>query len=255
VKPATSVIKVCRLMEQFKERHSLGVTELAARTNLLPSDVHRILTSLRTRGFVEQDPRTKKYRLGATFLQFGLIAVQRNQLSEKAQSALARLSQQIGAATHLGIPDGPETEILWVDHISEESGETFNSQLGGPDRLHCTAVGKIILASMDVRTVSSALKKNGMARRTLRTIHDVALLEQELEQVRRRGYAVDREEYADGVCCIGSPIRNWTGATLGAISASMPASRFGAWCESRLVARLKTAALDLSNVPLRRSNR
>src|SRR5205807_8358416 len=58
--PATTVTKLCRVMEQFHERQSFGITDLARRTELLPSDVHRILTSLRAFGYIEQDPETKK---------------------------------------------------------------------------------------------------------------------------------------------------------------------------------------------------
>jgi IclR family transcriptional regulator, KDG regulon repressor len=250
MKLATTVLKVCRLMEQFTERQSLGVSELAARTKLLPSDVYRILTSLRASGFVEQDSKTKKYRMGRAVLRLGLVTVQRCQLCDKAQSVLTRLGQQIGAATHLGILDGHGMEIVWVDHVCGENGLTFNTHLAGPDRLHCTAVGKIILASLEPGAVDATLMKYGMVRHTDRTIRDVRVLQQELEQVRRRGYAVDHEEWANWVCCIGSPVHDQSGAIIGAVSASMPASRFGAWDESRLGARLATAAVDLSGVPL-----
>jgi IclR family acetate operon transcriptional repressor len=216
----------------------------------LPSDVYRILTSLRASGFIDQDSRTKKYRLGRAFLRLGLIAVQRCDLSLKAQTVLSRLSQQIGAATHLGIRDDQDLEVLWVDHICGEDGVTFHTHLGGPDRLHCTAVGKIILSSLDPGAASAALNRYGMVRRTSHTIRDFVSLQRELEQVRLRGYAVDREEWADGVCCIGSPVRDQSGVIVGAISASMSASRFYAWEESHLGARLKNAALDLSDVPL-----
>jgi IclR family transcriptional regulator, KDG regulon repressor len=237
-------------MEQFTERQSLGVSELAIRTKLVPSDVYRILTSLRAAGFVEQDPKTRKYRMGRAVQRLALATVQRCQLSDKAQSVLTRLGQHIGASTHLGILDGHGMEIVWVDHACGDNGLTFNTHLAGPDRLHCTAVGKIILASLDPAAVNAALTGHGMVRRTCRTIRDVGVLEQELEQVRRRGYALDHEEWADGVCCIGSPVRDQSGAIVGAVSASMPASRFARWDESRLGARLKTAAEDLSAVPL-----
>ena len=237
-------------MEQFAERQSLGVSELAARTNLFPSDVCRILSSLRASGFVEQDPKTKKYRMGPAVLRLGLATVQRCQLNDKAQLVLTRLGQQIGAATHLGILDGHGMELVWVDYALGENGHAFQTHLAGPDRLHCTAVGKIILASMDPASVNAALAKHGMVRHTWRTIRDAGVLEKELEQVRRRGYAVDREEWAEGVCCIGSPVSDASGVIVGAVSASMPVSKFTAWEESRLGERLKTAAVDLSTVSL-----
>jgi IclR family transcriptional regulator, KDG regulon repressor len=74
MKAATTVTKVCRVMEQFRERQSFGISDLARRMELLPSDVHRILTSLRAFGYIEQDPETRKYRLGLSLLRLGRTA-------------------------------------------------------------------------------------------------------------------------------------------------------------------------------------
>jgi DNA-binding IclR family transcriptional regulator len=74
MKPATTVTKVCRILEQFQERQSLGIADLARGTGLLPSDVHRILASLRAHHYIWQDPETKKYRLGVALMRLGLTA-------------------------------------------------------------------------------------------------------------------------------------------------------------------------------------
>ena len=246
LKPATTVTKVCRIIGEFRDRKSLGVTDLARRTTLLPSDVHRILASLRANGYVDQDPETKKYRLGFGLMRLGLTAFQRNELREKAQPVLVRLSQQIGASIHLGILDGRELEIVLIDQIDVSTDNMFRAQLGGLVQLHCTALGKTILASLDRHTLVDALERSTMRRNTGRTITDVAILKKQLEQIRRQGYAVDRDECTAGASCIGSPVRDYTGAVVGAISTSMPTPLFLAWDESRLSARLKAAALTIS---------
>ena len=94
MKTATTVTKVCRIMEQFQQRQSLGITDLAKSTGLLPSDVHRILTSLRANRYVDQDPETKKYRLGVALMRLGLTAFERNLLREKAQPVLDHAFQE-----------------------------------------------------------------------------------------------------------------------------------------------------------------
>ena len=73
MKPATTIIKVCRVHEEFGSRPSTGVSNLARRTDLLPSDVHQTLTSLQYCGYIDQDPETKRYRLGCGLLKLGLI--------------------------------------------------------------------------------------------------------------------------------------------------------------------------------------
>ena len=92
----------------------------------------------------------------------------------------------------------------------------------------------------------SALEKSSLTRFTRHTITDISTLEQQFEEIRRLGYAVDREEYTNGVCCLASPLRDHAGSVVGAISTSMPSSQFVAWDESRLAAQLKAVALCVS---------
>lgn len=246
MKPATTVTKLCRVMEQFQERQSFGITDLARRTELLPSDVHRILASLRVFGYIEQDPETKKYRLGFSLLRLGLTAFRRNQLREKSHPVLVRLSQKIAAATHLALLDGRELKVFLVDQVEGPEDSVFSDHLGGSERLHCSALGKTIMANLNRDIALSALEKNGLTKCTRHTITETSILEQQFEEIRRLGYAVDREEYLNGVCCLASPLRDNSGIVVGAISTSMPSSQFIAWDESRLGAHLKAAALQVS---------
>lgn len=246
MKTATTVTKLCRVMEQFQERQSFGITDLARRTDLLPSDVHRILTSLRVFGYIEQDPETKKYRLGFSLLRLGLTAFRRNQLYEKAHPVLATLSQKVGAATQLAQLDGRELKVFLVDRVTGPSDLVFGDHLGGSARLHCTALGKTIIANLTPDIAIPALEKSGLTRCTRRTITDPSILVRQFNEIRRLGYAVDREEYSNGLCCLASPLRDNEGSVVGAISTSMPSSQFIGWDESRLGAHLKAAALCLS---------
>ena len=246
MKPATTVTKLCRVMEQFQERQSFGITDLARRTELLPSDVHRILTSLRAFGYIEQDPETKKYSLGFSLLRLGLTVFRRNQLREKAHPVLVRLSQKIAAATYLALLDERESKVLMVDQVEGPNDPVFTDHLGGSERLHCTALGKIIMANVSRDIALTALEKSSLTRCTRHTITDISTLEQQFEEIRRLGYAVDREEYTNGVCCLASPLRDHAGSVVGAISTSMPSPQFVAWDESRLAAQLKAVALHIS---------
>ena len=246
MKPATTVTKLCRVMEQFQERPSFGITDLARRTELLPSDVHRILTSLRAFGYVEQDPETKKYRLGFSLLRLGLTVFRRNQLREKAHPVLVRLSQKIASATYLALLDERELKVILVDQVEGPNDPVFRDHLGGSERLHCTALGKIIMANVSRDLALSALEKSSLTRCTRHTITDLSTLEQQFEEIRRLGYAVDREEYANGVGWLASPLRDQTGSVVGAIGTSMSSAQFLAWDESRLAAQLKSVALHVS---------
>ena len=246
MKTATTVTKLCRVMEQFQEHKSFGITDLARRTELLPSDVHRILTSLRVFGYIDQDPETRKYRLGFSLVRLGLAAFHRNQLCENAHPVLMRLSGEIAAATRLAFLDRRELKVFLVDQVRGPNDLVFGSHLGESQRLHCTALGKTIIAALSPDIAFSALEKGGLTKHTRRTITDRSILERQFEEIRRLGYAVDREECITGVCCLASPLRDNAGSVVGAISTSMIASQFTAWDEPLLGAHLKAAALHVS---------
>jgi DNA-binding IclR family transcriptional regulator len=175
----------------------------------------------------------------------GLTAFRRNQLHDKAHPLLVRLSHQIGAATRLALLDGRELKVFLVDRVEGPTDQVFGDHLGESKRLHCTALGKTVIASLSPDIAHSALEKAGLAKCTRHTITDVSILEQQLEEIRRLGYAVDREESENGVCCLASPLRDHAGNVLGAISTSMPYSQFDVWDESHLGAHIKAAALHV----------
>lgn len=246
MKAASSVIKVCRIIGEFSDRKSLGVTDLARRTDLLPSDVHRILSSLKTSGYIVQDPDTKKYQLGLTLMRLGLAALQRSELYEKVHPVLVQLAQEIRATTHFGVFDGRDLRVYLIDDVSVSMEDRFRTHLGGAERLHSTALGKTIIAHLESRKASYALEKCGMTRSTGRTITDLSVLEKQLKTIRDQGYAVDSEECLEGVSCIGCPVRDSEGEVVGAISTSMPTQQFLAWDEFRLAAHLKLASLRIN---------
>jgi IclR family KDG regulon transcriptional repressor len=252
MKPATTVTKVCRVLAQFKIRPSLGVTDLARQTALAPSDVHRILKSLQMYGYVEQDPETKRYRIGTGLLRLGLTTIQRNVLHEKGRPILVHLSGQMETSAHLAMFDTHECEVFLVDQVDQADQKDrpvdalLKTRLGSAACAHSTALGKTMMASLDDELLSQVLERNGLPRSTGHTITGPAVLKDELQLIRQRGYAVDREEWAEGTCCLGCPVRNRDGAVIGAISVSMPASRFYSSNQNLLAAQVDLAAVKLS---------
>jgi len=246
MKPATTVTKVCRIIDELATRQGLGVSDLSRRTALLPSDVHRILTALRINGYVGQDAETKKYQLGVQVLRLGLEACQRNELYERAHPIVVELSQQLGIATHLAAFDRRELDVFLIANVNGPAGARSKGRLGELQLLHGSALGKVIVSGLEWRVAAHALEKSGMARNTSRTITNLVALEAHIAKVRAQGYAVDREECFEGLCCLGCPIIDWTGEAIGSISASMPASQFLARDEGALAASVKAAARRIS---------
>lgn len=246
MKPSTTVAKVCRIIDELATGQELGISDLSRRTALLPSDVHRILSALRINGYVGQDTETKKYQLGFQVLRVGLEACQRSQLYALAHPIIGELSQELRTTTHLAAYDRRELDVFMIADVNGPSEHRSTGRLGGQERLHSSALGKVIIANIEPETCARAIEKSGMTRDTSRTITTLGVLERQLEKVRLQGYAVDQEECFSGVCCLGCAILDWTGEPIGSISASMPTSQFLATDEHLLAASVKAAARRIS---------
>jgi DNA-binding IclR family transcriptional regulator len=104
----------------------------------------------------------------------------------------------------------------------------------------------VLCAHMDPEICRKVLEKDGMGRKTARTITDRTRLEEELEHVRKQGYALDLEEAVEGACCAAAPVRDHQGEVIAAVSASMMASRFYRWREPQVAAMVKSTARKIS---------
>lgn len=248
MKPATTISKVCRVLGEFRQRPCLGVTDLARRTGLLPSDVHRILSSLKHCGFVEQNPQTKTYRLGVGLMKIGLAAFQRNELREAARPLLVRLSEEVEATAHLAIFDPQEFDIFLADQFDSTAEVPFKANFGATAAAHCTALGKAIMANIDHEMALRYLEQKGTPRSAPNTITQLAVLETELRKTHSQGFSLDLEESAGGACCVGAAVRDWTGATIGAISISMPSQRYYRTPSASLATAVRATATELSHL-------
>lgn len=248
MKPATTITKVCRVLDELRNHASIGITDLAKRSGLLPSDVHRILNSLQSYGYIEQDSVTKRYRLGLGLMRLGLTVFQRNDLQEAAHPLLQNLSERLETSSHMAIYDSRAMELFLVEQIDFQAGPVIRRRFGATEDCYCTALGRAVLAHMDPASLGQALAHCSMAKKTANTITDPVLLERELAATRRRGYGLDREESMKGVCCIGAPVHGAKGDVIAAISVSMVARQFNRWNETSLAAEIKRVARQLSAV-------
>jgi IclR family transcriptional regulator, KDG regulon repressor len=247
MKSVTTVAKVCRILSEFRSRPSFGVTDLARRTNLLPSDVHRLLAALKQFGYIEQDPETKRYRVGSGLLRLGLSTFQQNVLHSNGGPILERLSKRLEASTHLAMFDQRACEVFLIDQVNPAYKPLFEVRLGATENVNASALGKTIMASLDHETVLRTLERNKLKKATGRTITSFDALETEFQIIRQRGYAIDREESLEGACCIAAAVRDCMGVVIGAISASIEAERFYSSNQARLASQITAAATELSS--------
>jgi DNA-binding IclR family transcriptional regulator len=220
VKPVHNAV---RILEALGREPDLGVTRISRLLGLPKSSVHDILATLHDNGLVEKDRDRNSYSLGLKLFELGNMARSNLELRRIATPILRALNGEIDETVHLTILDG--WEVLYVECFESAKRLRTYSVIGVRAPLHCTAVGKAILAFFSREKLEEMIKAMGLPRFTDSTITSRSALERELDLVRRRGYAVDDGEHEEGVRCIGAPIRNHESEVVASISVSGPSQR------------------------------
>jgi DNA-binding IclR family transcriptional regulator len=206
-----------------KDGPELGPAELSEKLDLHKSTVHRLLMVLERHGLIERGPQNGKYRLGMKLFELGSQAVAKLNLRERAQPYLERLVAETGETAHICVLNGDSMLSI----INVESPHTLRSPstVGQRTPLHCTSVGKTLLAFLPEDEAEQLIKKCELRRYTSRTLTTRARLKAELKLIRRRGYAMDNGEIEEGLRCLGAPVWDYSGKIVAALSIAGPAFR------------------------------
>ncbi|MCD4688194.1 MAG: IclR family transcriptional regulator [Desulfuromonadaceae bacterium] len=235
------------LLEQFHgdDVDELGVTELSKRLKLHKNNVFRLLATLESRGYIEQNKATENYRLGLKSLELGQTFIKKMGLLHQAKPVLEELVEESNETAYVAIfKDG---YIVYLDVV--ETGLTVRvvSRVGTRLPSYCTAAGKVHLAYMSDEEIESYLPAQDLEAYTPHSITDREVLKKDLTAVAEQGYAFDIEELDIGVRCVAAPIRDYTRRIVGALSISGPATRFSdERLEKELVPLVTRAAEELS---------
>jgi len=204
----------------------LSIGEIAAQSGLAKGTAHRLLASLAHFDFVRQDVGTRRYQLGFKLVELGNRLLNQIDLRDDARPFLLVLAEAAQETVHLVVRD--RDDALYIDKVAlhpKRSGLQMVSHIGSRTALHSSAVGKILLSALPGEDVAGIVARRGLPRRTDKTITDATQLRRHLEDVRRRGYAVDDEENEKGIRCVGAPIRDAEGNVVAAVSVSGPTAR------------------------------
>jgi DNA-binding IclR family transcriptional regulator len=199
----------------------MGVVELAGQLNLPKATVHGILRTLRDVGFVEQDPESGKYQLGAALLHMGSSYLDGNELRTRALNWSDSLASRSRESVRIGTLH--EGRVLVVHHVFRPDDSRQALEVGALLPAHATAIGKALLAESPY--VLTELESVGLARFTAATITDPEALREQLRDVHERGWAADLEELVDGEVSYAAVIKDRRGLAVGAIGISGPVER------------------------------
>lgn len=225
------------LVNSFDDEHLvLTLQELSARAGLPKSTTHRFAEQLIELGWLEST--LHGYRIGIRLFEVGGLVERRNRLRDSALPHMHRLAESFHCVVHLGILDS--NEVLCIEKVPVRGVEAPTRE-GGRMPVHCTAMGKAMLA-FSSSDMEHAIEY-GLPSFTGSTICDPRAFREELSVVARTGIAFDREEHVRGYTCVGAPLRN-SGRAIGAISLTVHTDTFNSAAMSELA---KRTAADIWN--------
>jgi IclR family acetate operon transcriptional repressor len=218
VKSAERTLDIFELLAA--EPQGLTVSAISDRLGIARSSAHGLLHTLRERGYlsVERDG-TKRFHLGVRLIQLGLNVADGLELRSAARGPLERLVTETHDTALLVVPD--RGELLYVDKVLSDARDVrTDPRVSARRPLHCTALGKALLAALDDDSVREVAQMSGLEKVTEFSISDLDALLEDLAASRRRGYSIDQQEAVVGVWCVGAPVRDHTGRPIAAISLS-----------------------------------
>ena len=220
-----SLVKALNILEVLAEgeQSAYTLTQLSRDLHLHVSTVHRLLVNLVRQGFLEEAPGSRGYRLSFKVLQMGLRVLDRLDFRPVAEPLLRKLNQQTKETVHLAILQ--ETRAITIEKFGSPQPVELDARLGGVMPLHCTGVGKTLLAYGSGNLLNRVARTSGFPRFSAQTITSLANLKKELERIREQGYAVDQEEAVEGLRCVAGPLFDHTGRVIAAFSVVGPATR------------------------------
>lgn len=219
-----SVRRALSILELFDVHTAeLGITEMAERLDLHKSTVAGLVYTLESSGYLEQNPTTRKYRLGVKLVERAFVALGHLEVTRVALPHLERLRNWRDETVNLAVLD--RDEVVYIERLLSSQTLGMRSEVGKRAMAHSTALGKALLSQLPRSELEAFLANCDFPRVTPNTITQPKQLKHELDLVRSRGYAVDMEEDQIGGACIAAPIFDHRGKAIAAVSISVPIAR------------------------------
>lgn len=218
-----AVERAMQILSAFDDEHAdRGVSEIAQATGLHKATTHRIMMTLLNRGFLERTVDGERFRMGLRVVELGLGALRHLDVRRAAFPHMEQLVERFQETCDLGIFD--RGCVLYVEVVHSEHSLTIAAQIGRRLPAYCTASGRVFLAFLPLEVVEPILNAP-LTACTAKTITSPARLREELEVTRQRGYALDDEEFEEGIRAVSAPIRDIDGNVIAALSMPGPANR------------------------------
>jgi IclR family KDG regulon transcriptional repressor len=239
----STVVTAVSIVEFIGSRGTVQPVEIAREMGLARANVHRLLVTLETIGYVEKDEEGR-YTLTFKFFELGNTVPYHRGLIDTARPSMLRLAQLTGETVNNAVLF--EDEVLYIDKVEAVTHLKLDRSIGNSDPLHCTSLGKVLLAHQPQKEREEIISRLELSARTPNTITDPKALHDELQTVLRQGYALDRRELSRDLNCAAAPVLDGRGRIVSAVSISGPADRFDGEKVERYLPELQATAREIS---------
>ena len=209
------------ILECFSfQSREMSLTDLVNCTGLNKTTVKRLIANLTARGYLQQEPQSKKYQLGMRLFEMGAIVFSSFSLRQAAAYPMTNLQSETGATVLLGV--SMEDQLVYIDKREGDGMIRISSDIGWRRPLHYGMLGMVLMASMDSKDVQKILTENPLEAHTSFSITDDESFSQRLEQIRDQGYIFEKEEAVEGMFGIAAPIRDYSRQVVAALGITLP---------------------------------
>lgn len=240
-----SVLKALAILDALSScPEGMRQTELAKKLGFPVSTTHRLVATLSSQGYVQQDAVSGRYVLGSKIFHLQAASANRPNLARTAFPFLRKLARELDETTNLStLSDG---RVVYLESVAADRAVGLYTPPGTIAPAHCTAMGKVLLAHLAETDWEDWFERYEPADGTENAITDPEAFRRHLLDVKQQGYALDDEEWVPGVRCIAGPVRDVSGEVVAAISISAPGGRLPAERIGEVAAMVMRASAAIS---------
>ncbi len=241
-KKVNSVNKAMEILDSYTlNKPMLGITELSKKLEVSKSTIHRLITTMQKKGFLEQDPETRKYKLGLNILRLSEVIYKNNDIRTISLPIMHKLRDQTEESVYLNIISQEQLGRICIAKFESYHGLKHSVEIGKLLPLHVAASGKILLAYQDegkIRQVLNHILDNGN--------NEKEELLRDLKKIREQGYGFSVGERIPGASSLSAPIKNNKNRVIAGLTISGPTIRFTSEKIEQFIELLLSATLEIS---------
>lgn len=214
-----SLCKTFEILNCFTpDTPALRVIDITKRVHMTQSNVSRLMSTMLVYGYVERDDDSGYYQLGKRIITLSSVALNNSELRKQALPELYNLEQHYQVGANLAVLDN--NQMYYIAHVDSRTSPRMYTMVGYTNPLHCTAIGKVLLAAMPDEEIKRTIEQTGLPSYTYNTITSFDSLMKQIENIRKVGFSTEYGEHALGSACIAAPIKDRTKKVVAGLSVS-----------------------------------